>query len=78
LQLALLLFERGHAFGNTAQLVRLEKATAAMRFMGEVGRSDFRLVPEVREAILNGRRLQELINEAGVRYVTALKNKEHD
>jgi hypothetical protein len=36
------------------------------------------LVPEVREAILNGRRLQELINEAGVRYVTALKKQEHE
>jgi len=32
-----------------------------------------RLVPEVSEAIQNGRRLQELINEAGVRYVSALK-----
>src|SRR5436309_13778583 len=28
-----------------------------------------RLVPEVRAAIQNGRRLQEIINEAGVRYV---------
>jgi hypothetical protein len=37
-----------------------------------------RLVPEVRAAILNGRRLQELINEAGVRYVTALKNQERE
>ena len=32
-----------------------------------------RLVPEVRAAIQNGRRLQELINEAGARYVSALK-----
>ena len=31
------------------------------------------LVPEVRAAIRNGRLLQELINEAGVRYVNALK-----
>jgi hypothetical protein len=31
------------------------------------------LVPDVRTAIRNGRQLQELINEAGVRYVTALK-----
>ena len=31
------------------------------------------LVPEVRGAIQNGRRLQELINEAGVRYVKTLK-----
>jgi len=37
-----------------------------------------RLVPEVRKAILNGRRLQELINEAGVRYVTALKKQEYE
>lgn len=35
-----------------------------------------RLVPEVRAAIRNGRRLQELINEAGMRYVAALKRKE--
>ena len=35
-----------------------------------------RLVPEVRKAIENGRLLQELINEAGVRYVSALKNEE--
>jgi hypothetical protein len=31
------------------------------------------LVPEVREAIANGRRLQELMSEAGVRYTHALK-----
>lgn len=35
-----------------------------------------RLVPEVRAAIQNGRALQELINEAGVRYVKALKGQE--
>ena len=35
-----------------------------------------RLVPEVRTAIRNGRRLEELINEAGVRYVKALKNED--
>ncbi|SRR5216683_7331275 len=33
------------------------------------------LVPEVRAAIQNGRQLQELINEAGVRYVRALKKR---
>ncbi len=31
------------------------------------------LVPEVRKAIANGRRLQELMREAGVRYTHALK-----
>lgn len=35
-----------------------------------------RLVPEVRAAIQNGRHLQELIIEAGVRYVKALKNED--
>ena len=35
-----------------------------------------RLVPEVRAAIQNGRRLHELINEAGARYVRALKRQE--
>ena len=35
-----------------------------------------RLVPDVHRAIENGRLLQELINEAGVRYVSALKNEE--
>ena len=35
-----------------------------------------RLVPEVIEANQNGRRLQELINEAGVRYVSALKRQD--
>ena len=35
-----------------------------------------RLVPEVREAIQNGRRLQELINEVGVRYVKSLKKEQ--
>jgi Family of unknown function (DUF6788) len=35
-----------------------------------------RLVSEVIEAIQNGRRLQELINEAGVRYVSALKRQD--
>jgi hypothetical protein len=34
------------------------------------------LVPEVRAAIQNGRRLQEFINEAGVRYVKALKRQD--
>jgi hypothetical protein len=33
------------------------------------------LVPEVREAIANGRRVQDLISEAGVRYTQALKAK---
>jgi hypothetical protein len=33
------------------------------------------LVPEVRDAIANGRRLQDLISEAGVRYTQALKAK---
>jgi hypothetical protein len=32
-------------------------------------------VPEVRSAIRNGRLLQDLINDAGVRYVQALKEK---
>jgi hypothetical protein len=35
-----------------------------------------RLVPKVRAAIQNGRRLQELTNEAGVRYVNALKRQD--
>jgi hypothetical protein len=35
-----------------------------------------RLVPEVRAAIQNGRRLQELINQAGARYVSALKRED--
>lgn len=35
-----------------------------------------RKVPEVRAAIQNGRQLQELINEAGVRYVSALKRQD--
>ena len=33
------------------------------------------LVPEVRRAIANGRRVQELVSEAGVRYTRALKAK---
>lgn len=35
-----------------------------------------RLVPEVRMAIQNGRLLQDLINEAGIRYVSALKKQQ--
>jgi hypothetical protein len=35
-----------------------------------------RWVPEVRTAIQNGRQLQELINEAGVRYLNALKRQD--
>ena len=35
-----------------------------------------RLVPEVRAAIQNGRQLQDLVNEAGVRYVNALKRQD--
>ena len=38
------------------------------------------LVPQIQEAITNGRRVQELLNEAGVRYTRALKakrSKEH-
>jgi uncharacterized protein DUF6788 len=34
-----------------------------------------RLVPEVERAIRNGRRLHELINEAGIRYVAAVKKQ---
>jgi hypothetical protein len=33
------------------------------------------LVPEVRAAIENGRRLKELISEAGLRYTQALKEE---
>jgi hypothetical protein len=33
------------------------------------------LVPEVREAIANGRRVQDLVSEAGLRYTRALKAK---
>lgn len=33
------------------------------------------LVPKIREAIANGRRVQDLISEAGVRYTQALKAK---
>jgi hypothetical protein len=33
------------------------------------------LVPEIEKALANGRRLQELMNEAGVRYVHALKRE---
>ena len=33
------------------------------------------LVPEIRDAITNGRRVQDLISEAGVRYTEALKAK---
>ena len=34
-----------------------------------------KLVPEVRAAIQNGRELQDLISQAGVRYVSALKRQ---
>ncbi|MBV8892328.1 MAG: hypothetical protein JO266_10230 [Acidobacteria bacterium] len=33
------------------------------------------LVPRIREAIANGRRVQELLSEAGIRYTQALKAK---
>jgi hypothetical protein len=33
------------------------------------------LVPQIHEAIANGRRIQELLSEAGVRYTQALKAK---
>ena len=33
------------------------------------------LVPEVQAALENGRRLQQLMNEAGLRYVRALKGR---
>ncbi len=35
-----------------------------------------RLAPEVKRAIRNGRQLHELINEAGIRYLTALKKQQ--
>ena len=34
-----------------------------------------KMVSEVRKAIRNGRRLHELTNEAGIRYLTALKKQ---
>lgn len=37
-----------------------------------------RLVPEVRAAIDNGHLMQELLNEAAVRYVNALKEKQSE
>ncbi|MCI0628551.1 MAG: hypothetical protein L0387_44040 [Acidobacteria bacterium] len=33
------------------------------------------LVPEIEKALANGRRLQQVMNEAGVRYVHALKRE---
>jgi hypothetical protein len=36
------------------------------------------LVPEVRKALANGRRLQELMSEAGVRYTHALKARRRE
>jgi hypothetical protein len=33
------------------------------------------LVPQIQEAIANGRRVQELVSDAGVRYANALKAK---
>jgi hypothetical protein len=33
------------------------------------------IVPEVQAALENGRRLQQLMNEAGIRYVQALKGE---
>jgi hypothetical protein len=33
------------------------------------------LVPEVRNAIKNGIQMHEIVNEAGMRFVTALKNQ---
>lgn len=48
---------------------------------GKVGNKRFslyvpeRLVPQVRTAIRNGKRLQELISEAGVLYVKGLKEQ---
>jgi hypothetical protein len=35
-----------------------------------------RLAPEVKRAIRNGRQLHELINEAGIRYLMALKKQQ--
>ena len=35
-----------------------------------------RLAPEVKRAIRNGRQLHELINEAGIRYLIALKKQQ--
>jgi hypothetical protein len=37
-----------------------------------------RLVPEVRAAIQNGRQLQELVSEAGVRCVNARKRRDFE
>ena len=37
-----------------------------------------KLVPEVQAALENGRRLQQLMNEAGLRYVRALKRGRTD
>ena len=34
-----------------------------------------KMVGEMRKAIRNGRRLRELINKAGIRYLTALKKQ---
>ena len=35
-----------------------------------------RLAPEVKRAIRNGRQLHELINQAGIRYLLALKEQQ--
>ena len=52
------------------QLRSLPLATQGRRFSVYIPEG---LVPEVRSAVRNGRLLQDLINDAGVRYVRALK-----
>ena len=58
------------------------KGHSSFALYGRRGRQRFsiyvpeRMVPDVRKAIHNGRRLQQLINEAGVRYVKSVKREQ--
>ena len=73
--------EKAPACARTARRVLPVKDIAAMSFMAVTRRSGFRSTcrknwcQRCRAAIENGRRLKELISEAGLRYTQALKDE---
>ena len=69
-------YGRVPAFGRTVQHVHQALAIAVMRCPVIEGFSIYvpeELAPDVRTAVENGRQLQELMKEAGLRYVRARK-----
>jgi hypothetical protein len=74
-------FRKSRCIRKTCSACKSGKGHASYILSGRTGSRRFsiyvpdELAPDIQHAIENGRQLQELMNEAGVRLVNALKNQ---